>query len=116
MFSIAWLFNGLAGIIGCVAAAYVCEDYHPKWLFLGYGCWGLVLLVAAFFLSAEAEKEWLDGEEPAVTDFSSEYLEGQTLQQAREARRAIEAGRPARGEEGFWYNFKRNMVAIWGAL
>jgi hypothetical protein len=76
----------------------------------------LVLVVAAFFLSAEAEQEWLDGEEPPVTEFSSEYYDGQTLQQARDAREAVEAARPARGEEGFWYNLKRNMIAIWRAL
>jgi len=116
LFSIAWLFNGIAGVIGCVIAAYVCEDYHPKWAFLIYGSWGLVVLVAAAFLSSEAEKEWLDGEEPEITDYSSEYHDGQTLQQALEAREAIEASRPARGEEGFGYNFKRNMIAIWRAL
>ena len=97
LFSIAWLANGIAGVIGCVIAAYVCEDFHPKWAFLIYGCWGLVLLITSFFLSAEAEKEWLDGEEPDITEYSSEYFEGQTLEEAREARRRIEANRPVRG-------------------
>lgn len=76
LFSIAWLSNGLAGVVGCVIAAFMCEDFHPKWAFLIYGCWGLVLIVAASFLSAEAEKEWLEGEEPELTDYSSELLEG----------------------------------------
>jgi len=76
LFSIAWLFQGLAGVVGCCIAAFVLQDSHPKWAFLTYGCWGLVLFVACFFLSADAEKEYLDGEEPELTEFSSEYLEG----------------------------------------
>jgi hypothetical protein len=52
------------------------EDSHPKWAFLAYGCWGLVLFVACFFLSAEAERDYLEGEEPDLTEFSSELLDG----------------------------------------
>jgi len=72
--------------------------------------------VACFFLSAEAEREYLEGEEPELTEFSSEYHEGQTLSDAEVVRRRREAERPVRGEEGFWYNLKRNMAAIWWAL
>jgi hypothetical protein len=52
------------------------EDIHPKWAFLAYGCFGLVVAFSCIFLSREAEIEFLEGEEEYVSHYSSEYLDG----------------------------------------
>lgn len=116
LMSVSWLAQGIAGVAGCCIAAFVLQDYHPKYAFLGHGVFGFILFVACFFLSADAERDYNEGEEPELTEFSSEYHDGQTVDQAARERRRLEAQRPVPGEEGFWYNFKRNMVAIWRSL
>ena len=78
LFTIAYLSQGIAAVIGCVIAAFVLEEAHPKWVFLGHGCYGFVLAVATCFLSTDAEREFLVGEEPDVTEWSSEFMAGQT--------------------------------------
>ena len=52
------------------------EDIHPKWCFLMYGIWGGILGIACIFLSSEAEKDRIDGEEDYVSHWSSDYVEG----------------------------------------
>lgn len=86
LLSLAWLTQGVAGVIGCIVAAFLLQDVHPKWAFLVYGCWGIVLGIGCCFLSAEAERDFLEGEEPAPTEFSSEILENQTPSEAERAR------------------------------
>jgi hypothetical protein len=100
--SIAWLFQGIAGVLGCVIAGYTMERYHPRYAFLGYGIYTLFLAIACFWLSSDAEKIYLEGEVQYVSEYSSELLSGQTPSEAVEARRVKEEARPAPGEEGFW--------------
>ena len=116
LLSIAWLFQGLGGVLGAVAAAFIMEDIHPKWAFLAYGCFGLLVGIACCFLSREAEVELLEGEEEYVSHFSSEYTEGQLPAEAIAQRQAHQATIPKRGEEGCCYMFKKNMKQIWWAL
>jgi hypothetical protein len=47
------------------------EEYHPKWSFLTYAIWGLVVAIASCFLTREAEIEVLPGEEE-ISHYSSE--------------------------------------------
>jgi len=114
LLSVAWFFQGLGGVLGCIVAAIMMEQYHPRYAFLAYGIVGLILGVCCFFLSKEAEIEVF--EEVDQSDFSSEVLEGQTISQAARARREIEDGRPPPGEEGFWFNLKKNFRLIGWAL
>ena len=53
------------------------EDYHPKWAFLSYGIYGLIIAIACIFLSKEAEMEYVEGEPEYVSHFSSEYQDDQ---------------------------------------
>mmetsp|Transcript_1696 Transcript_1696/g.2992 ORF Transcript_1696/g.2992 Transcript_1696/m.2992 type:complete len:173 (-) Transcript_1696:582-1100(-) len=92
------------------------DQYHPRYAFLAYGVYGIILGSACFFLNKEAEKEYLDGEEPELTHWSSELMEDQTPSEAREARQAIEEARPPRGEEGCCFSFQKNMRMIGWAL
>ena len=82
------------------------EKYHPKYAFLAYGCYGLFLGIGSFFLSNEAESDFIAGDEPVPSEWSSELLEGQTPSEAERAREQEEANRP---KDGFCYNFTRNM-------
>lgn len=116
LLSIAFLFQGIAGVIGCIAAAIMMENVHPKWAYLAYGIVGLIVAVCCIFLSKEAEKEYNEGEIIEITEWSSALEEGQTPSQAAAARKAIEDARPPRGEEGFCFNFKKNMRQIGWAL
>lgn len=92
------------------------EKYHPKYAFLGYGFYGLFLGIATFFLSNEAEQEFILGEEPEPSEWSSVLRDDQSPSEALREREQFEATRPKVGEEGFWYNFKRNMRHIGVAL
>lgn len=116
LLSVSWLFQGIAGVLGCVIAGYTMERYHPRYAFLGYGIYTLLLAIACFWLSADAERIYLDGEEIYVSEYSSELLSGQTPSEAMEARRLVKEARPPPGEEGFWQNFKSNMKQIWITL
>ena len=72
LISLAWLVQGLAGVVGCVIAAIMMEKYHPKYAFLGYGIYGLFLGIACFWLSAASEREFVRGEVREHSDYSSQ--------------------------------------------
>lgn len=72
LLSIAWFFQGLGGVLGATIAAFVMEDVHPKWAFLGYGVWGGILGISCIFLSADCERDQLEGEEEYVSHWSSD--------------------------------------------
>lgn len=97
-------------------AAIMMEKYNPRYAFLGYGIYGLFVGTSCFFLSNEVEREYIIGEEPIPSEFSSELLENQSPSEAEQARKEIIDARPPLGEEGFWWNFKKNMRAIGHAL
>ena len=75
MISLAWLTQGISGVVGCLMAALMMENYNPKWTYLGYAIYGFFLGVSSFFLTTKAEREYNKGEEPVQSDFSSEVLE-----------------------------------------
>jgi hypothetical protein len=54
------------------------DKYHPRNAFLGYAIIGFILGIFSFFLNKEAENEFVDGEIPEDTDWSSELFDGQT--------------------------------------
>ena len=58
---------------------------------MGYGIYTLFLAIACFWLSSDAEKIYMPGESPPISQYSSELLSGQTPSEAMEARRKIEA-------------------------
>ena len=62
--SVMWLTQSLAGVIACTVAAVTMEKFHPKYAFLGYGFYGLFAFISCLFLSSDAEKEFLKGDEP----------------------------------------------------
>lgn len=93
LMTIAWLTQSFAGVVGSTIAAIMMEKYHPKYAFLAYGCYGLFLGVATFFLSAEAEQEFIAGDEPVLTEWSSEIEEGQSPSEAQRKRDEFEANR-----------------------
>jgi len=74
LFSVAFFFQGVAGVIGCIIAAFMMDQYHPKYAFLTYSIWGLVITICSFFLSREAEKEFNPGEVEIISHLSSELL------------------------------------------
>jgi drug/metabolite transporter (DMT)-like permease len=81
LFSIAYLFQGLGGVTGCIIAAFMTQDYHPKYGFLAFAIWGLILTISSCFLSSEAEMEQIAGQE-TYSHESSELLENQNPSEA----------------------------------
>ena len=61
MISLAWLTQGIAGVVGCLLAAIMMEKYHPKYAYFGYAIYGLFLGTACCFLSLKSEREYLRG-------------------------------------------------------
>jgi len=55
------------------------EDTHPKYIFLSYAIFGVIVGGSSIFLNAEAEMEYLPGEEPWNSDYSSSLRENQTI-------------------------------------
>jgi len=49
------------------------DQYHPKYAFLTYSIWGLIITICSFFLTKEAEIEFNPGED-MVSHYSSELL------------------------------------------
>lgn len=80
LFSVSFFFQSLAGIIGCIIAAFMMENYHPRWAFLIYGVFGFLLGILCFFLNSEAEKEV--AEDYLISEYSSEIMDGQTPSEA----------------------------------
>jgi len=78
LLTVANLFQGLGGVLGCIIAAFMMERYHPKNAFLMYGLYSLVVMVCCFFLSSEAELNYLVGEKEIITEWSSEIQDGET--------------------------------------
>jgi len=113
---LAWIFNGFGGVVGCIVAAYMMERYHPKYAFFGFGLYSLIVAIACFFLSSDAEKIYNEGEVIPISEWSSEIGSKQTPSEAEKARMEYEDSRPAPGEEGFSHNFKKNMKAVWVCL
>lgn len=73
--SVMWLSQSLSGVIACSIAAVAMEKFHPKYAFLFYGCFGLFVFISCLFLSSDAEKEFIKGDEPVLTEWSSEIKE-----------------------------------------
>ena len=103
-------------MVGCLLAAIFMEKYHPKYAYLGYAFYGLFLGTSCIFLSLKAEREYLPGHEPVHSEWSSQLEENQTPSEAQRKRDEFEKNRLPVGKEGFWFNFKKNMRAIGGAL
>lgn len=73
LFSIAYFFQGIGGVVGCIIVAFMTQYYHPRFAFLTFAIWGFVLTVTSCFLSKEAEEEKIVGEVASL--WSSEYME-----------------------------------------
>lgn len=52
-----YISTGVGGVIGCVYGGLMTEYAHPKWVFFTYAWFGLIVTIAACFLTKEAEKD-----------------------------------------------------------
>ena len=53
--SINFIGKGIGGVIGCVFAGIMTENYHPKWCLFYYSFVGLFLFIFSLFLTKEVE-------------------------------------------------------------
>jgi len=116
LLSVAWLFQSFGGVIGCLIAALMLDNIHPKYAFLGYGILGLFLATGAIFLSSEAEQEVINDNDGWASEYSSEILSGQTPSEAAGARAEIERNKVPGSQRGCWFNFIKNMKIILWAM
>jgi len=52
----SWLCTGFGGILGCIIGGLMTENYHPRYAFLGYSFFGLVIAASGFMLTKESEQ------------------------------------------------------------
>ena len=57
LMSLAWMTQGIGGVIGCLLGGYMTQYCHPKYSFLIFSVMGLVLAISGLFLSKECEMD-----------------------------------------------------------
>ena len=58
-----YLTAGTGGVIGCIFGGLMTMYYHPKWCFFWYSWMGLVIAIAACFLTKESELDKVGDDE-----------------------------------------------------
>lgn len=109
--SIMYFFQGLGGVVGCIIAAFMTENYHPKYCFLAYSIWGLLVTISACFLKKEAESDPIYMTD-ALSHESSELLENQTPSEAEKVRSEMTLRMKQDDDEGFGPRFRKNMSRL----
>jgi hypothetical protein len=62
-----YLTAGTGGVIGCIFGGHMTMYYHPKWCSFWYSWMGLVIAIAACFLSKESNFDKV-ADDKAVSD------------------------------------------------
>ena len=115
-----YLSTGAGGIFGCIFGGLMTQYHHPKWCFFWYSFMGLIVSLAACFLTKKSEDDKVWTDEPEDSDISTS-LENYNAEQRREmiARGASEASVNQRDiplRTGFCYRLKKNCQAIGRAI
>jgi hypothetical protein len=64
-------------VIGCITAALMMDNIHPKWAYLIYASFSLIVAISCIFLNKEAEVEVIDTQIlENDTDYSSVLVDG----------------------------------------
>ena len=66
-----YIATGTGGVIGCIFGGLMTEHFHPKWCFFSYSFMGLVVTVAACFLTKESERDRVTPEEASDSEIST---------------------------------------------
>ena len=59
--SLSWGALGAGGIFGSLFGGYLTEYFHPKWSFLLYSVFGLIVMVLGIRLDSLVEKDEIEG-------------------------------------------------------
>ena len=52
-----YIATGVGGVIGCIYGGLMTQYSHPKWVFFTYSWFGIIVTVAAAFLTPESERD-----------------------------------------------------------
>lgn len=55
--SLSWGAMGAGGMTGSLIAGFLTENYHPKWSFLLYSLYGMIVVLLGLNLDKEAEED-----------------------------------------------------------
>jgi predicted MFS family arabinose efflux permease len=70
-------FQGIASVTGCIVAAVMMDNLHPRWAYLFYAFVALIVAISCIFLNGDAEIEVIDTSIiENVSDYSSVYIDG----------------------------------------
>jgi MFS family permease len=73
--SLSWAALGAGGMTGSLVGAYVTEYLHPKWSFLAYSIFGLIVMLLGFNLNPKVEVEEGESREKERKSLGSEFCE-----------------------------------------
>ena len=75
----SWMATGVGGLLGCLIGGVMTQFCHPRWSFLLYSVFGLIVAVNGSYLTLESEEDPVPLDESFDSQASQSSLEEQSF-------------------------------------